>query len=391
MNAPHEKSVDRGRFRADPHPTLRPFVVEYWALARDLAAMGGFTITPDRFGELICCVDDLFVVGDGGEEKLPTCFLVGLLDGPLRIESPGLVRCMAARLQPWAVGQMPVVLSDSPSRGWSDAGRIFGPRLALASEMVRRCEWAHLAKMFDEMLMQEIAGWSTGAADAGLTEQFLGVGQRPTAAVARERRITGRQVERRVPQADADLAEAARLFVAISEGQGCDLGRPDDRPGRTRDRCRLLGSAPHDEALPTVFRADAGPVRPELVREEKMARGRGCRVRSRRSGGRRVGYPHENQTRLDQSRSGRPRAIQAILSGCAGYGRRQPTISSARLRLSAIGRMRRDARQTRRRHPARSRRARWSWDFEVDDIAAMKARLVGTRHPRLPRGVDGMG
>ncbi len=257
MNAPHEKSVDRGRFRADPHPTLRPFVVEYWALARDLGAMGGFTITPDRFGELICCVDDLFVVGDGGEEKLPTCFLVGLLDGPLRIESPGLVRCMAARLQPWAVGQMPVVLSDSPSRGWSDAGRIFGTRLALASEMVRRCEWAHLAKMFDEMLMQEIAGWSTGAADAGLTEQFLGVGQRPTAAVARERRITGRQVERRVrkltrisPKQLACLSRFQRVRDAIwadptidLAGLAIDAGY-SDQPHMTRHFRRYSGQTP---------------------------------------------------------------------------------------------------------------------------------------------------
>jgi hypothetical protein len=91
-----------GRFRRDAHPSLRPFVVEYWAMARDLAAMGGFTITPDCFGELICCVDDLYAIGGDGREKLPTCFLLGLLERPLRIEAAGVVRCMAARLRPWS-------------------------------------------------------------------------------------------------------------------------------------------------------------------------------------------------------------------------------------------------------------------------------------------------
>ena len=96
MNSSHESAGGGGRFRSDPHPSLRPFAVEYWAIARDLAAMGGFTITPDCFGELICCVDDLYAVGEGGNEKLPTCFFVGLLHEPLRIEAAGVVRCMAA-------------------------------------------------------------------------------------------------------------------------------------------------------------------------------------------------------------------------------------------------------------------------------------------------------
>jgi hypothetical protein len=153
MNPLSETVVDRGRFRTAPHPLLRPFVVEYWGLVRDLAAMGGFTITPDCFGELICCDDDMFAIRGDEKEKLPTCFLVGLLDGPLWIEAAGVVRCMAARLQPWTVGQISAIEPDSPARGWSDAGRIFGVRLGLASELVRRCDWPNLAKIFDDILI----------------------------------------------------------------------------------------------------------------------------------------------------------------------------------------------------------------------------------------------
>jgi hypothetical protein len=47
MIASRETAGAGGRFRRDPHSALRPFVVEYWAIARDLGAMGGFTITPD--------------------------------------------------------------------------------------------------------------------------------------------------------------------------------------------------------------------------------------------------------------------------------------------------------------------------------------------------------
>jgi hypothetical protein len=82
MSDSERTAVRGGRFRRDPHPALGPFIVEYWGIARDLAAMGGFTITPDCFGELICCVDEMVVVEEGEKVKLPTCFLVGLLDRP---------------------------------------------------------------------------------------------------------------------------------------------------------------------------------------------------------------------------------------------------------------------------------------------------------------------
>jgi len=258
MGASDKTTRDGGRFRSDPHPSLRPFVVEYWGLARDLAAMGGFTITPDCFGELICCVDDMFAVRDGEREKLPTCFLVGLLDGPLRIEAAGVVRCMAARLRPWAIGQMPTGGPDRRSpRGWEDAGSIFGPRLALVSEMVERCEWQALAMIFDEMLMDVIGRWKPGMTCSGLAEQFLGIGQRPTAVVARDRQITGRQVERRVrkltrtsPKQLACLSRFQAVRDAIWADPSIDLAGLaidagySDQPHMSRHFRRYSGQTP---------------------------------------------------------------------------------------------------------------------------------------------------
>jgi hypothetical protein len=50
-----EPTEDPGRYRGQAHPLVRPSVVEYWGITRDLAAAGGFVVTPDCFGELICC------------------------------------------------------------------------------------------------------------------------------------------------------------------------------------------------------------------------------------------------------------------------------------------------------------------------------------------------
>ena len=128
-------------------------------MARDLAAMGGFTITPDRFGELICCVDDMFVARDGGKGKIRLVSSSACSIGRCGSNRPG---SSAA----WRPGFNP-----GPSAGYPWWARL--PRLAAGGATPRdlrtapsrsprrwsgRCEWPHLAKMFDEVLMQEIGG-----------------------------------------------------------------------------------------------------------------------------------------------------------------------------------------------------------------------------------------
>jgi hypothetical protein len=139
--------------------------------------MGGLTITPDCFGELVCCVDDLYAVGEHGREKLPTCFLVVLLERPLRIEAAGVVRCMAARLPPWTVGKLLANCPDSPRREWRDATGLFGPRLALVAEMVRRRDWDSLCGAFDQVLLERMRRRTPGEAGIDLVGPFLDDGR----------------------------------------------------------------------------------------------------------------------------------------------------------------------------------------------------------------------
>lgn len=246
-----------GRFRYDPHHSLRPFVLEYWGLARDLAEMGGFTITPDRFGELICCVDDLYVIGGDGREKLPTCFTVGLLSGPLRIEAGGVVRCMAARLQPWTVGRFLAKHQDAAPGGWKPAETIFGPRLARVAELVRRRDWQTLCGLYDQILMAEIGRWAPDAPEIDMVSQFVGERRRQTATVAGEQDTSRRQVERRVraltgtsPKQLACLSRFQRARDSIWADPSLDLAGLaiaagySDQAHMTREFRRYSGQTP---------------------------------------------------------------------------------------------------------------------------------------------------
>ncbi len=221
--------------------------------------MGGFTITPDCFGELICCVDEMFVVHDGKREKLPSCFLVELLDQPLRIESAGVVRCMAARLRAWSVGPLPTDAPDgTPARGWRNAEILFAPWFSRISASIERCDWHPLIDVFDEMLMQEVRRWQpsvmTGIAAA---ERFVGDRPRPTGRVARDSQITARQVERRVrtltrtsPKQLACLCSFQRARDAIWANPAIDLVRLAidagyaDQPHMTQQFRRYAGQTP---------------------------------------------------------------------------------------------------------------------------------------------------
>ncbi len=220
-----------GRFSCQPHPVLRPFVVEYWASARDLAAMGGLTITPDCYGELVCCAEELYAVGEGGRERLPACFLVGLLTEPLRFEAAGVVHCMAARIYAWTLGTFAPDARDLkvPARGWLDASDVFGSRRADILKRVQRCDWISLTGVFDEVLVERLGRATPGDRMVG---PFLGPLRRPTAAVAGERATSGRQLERQVrrltgtsPRQLACLARFQQVRDAIWNDPDTDLSR----------------------------------------------------------------------------------------------------------------------------------------------------------------------
>ena len=245
-----------GRFRSDPDPSLRPYVVEYWGFCRDLSGMGEVVITPDCFGELVCCVDDLYELRDGQRLKLPRCFLVGLLGGPLRIESGGVVRCMAARLRAGALGRILPDDRRGPTQGWRDARSLFGRWRARLSRLIGRCDWQSCVRLFDELLLGIYGAPGVGE-PPDLAQRFVGPARPPTADVANERGVTRRQVERRVrrltrtsPKRLACLARFQQVRDAIWADPSTDLAGLaaaagySDQAHMTREFKRFSGQTP---------------------------------------------------------------------------------------------------------------------------------------------------
>lgn len=252
-----ESARQGDRFRCDPHPLLQDKVIEYWALARDLGAMGGFVITPDCYGELICCADELFARFGPDRFKLPSCFLLGLLEGPVRIESPGRVRCFAARLRAQAIGRLLLETDDQGGRPWRSAEGMFSARLGLAIELTASCDWHALRPIFDDLLMRIFAGDSAPAPGEDPAAPFLRDRGRSTAEVARGLSASTRQVQRRVraltgtsPGRLAALARFQKVRDAIWANPSislaqlaCDAGYAD-QPHMTREFRRFAGRTP---------------------------------------------------------------------------------------------------------------------------------------------------
>jgi AraC-like DNA-binding protein len=257
MDHPTRSGEVAGRFCSDPHPSLRGVVVEYWGFSRDLGAQGGFDITPDRFGELICCPDELCIVEAGARRRLPRTFVIGLLDGPMRVESPGVVRCMSARLHAWALGRVFAADPDGAQRRWQDAGRLFGDREARLAGLVERLDWGAGVALYDELLRGLYPDADARACGSDLAGPFLDEGAGPTSDLARDRGVTRRQVEREVramtrasPKRLACLARFQRARDAIWADPTIDLVRLaldvgySDQPHMTRAFRRYAGQTP---------------------------------------------------------------------------------------------------------------------------------------------------
>lgn len=106
------------RFELQPTPLLRSFVHSYWGLTRDLSAAGGFTVTPDRYLELIFFVNPPQAMSENAGAALPSCTLVNLLSKPLRIIANGVVSCAAARVHAWAAGMLEPETERYPEQPW---------------------------------------------------------------------------------------------------------------------------------------------------------------------------------------------------------------------------------------------------------------------------------
>lgn len=218
------------RFSAPPGAALRSLIVEYWGMERDLAAMGGFTVTPDRHGELVCCADDLYAVRAGVRTRLPGVFLVGLLGGPLRLESDGPVRCAGARLEPWALGAFGGLVGAGAGPGLADGSAVFGRGLGPVLEALRRRDWPTLAGEFDRALRAFLPRSSPSA--SAMAGAFTGGLAASTAEAAEAAGLSRRSVERSVhaatrcsPKQLACLSRFQTVRDAVWADPAADLAR----------------------------------------------------------------------------------------------------------------------------------------------------------------------
>ena len=88
-----------------PHPLLARFIASFCYSERHFAPPhNSFDVLPDSMFELVYCFGaPCYLQLDQQELRLPPCFVVGLLEAPLRLRASGLVKTIRARLYPWSV------------------------------------------------------------------------------------------------------------------------------------------------------------------------------------------------------------------------------------------------------------------------------------------------
>ncbi|GJG89132.1 hypothetical protein tb265_43130 [Gemmatimonadetes bacterium T265] len=100
-------------------PALRAYVRCLWSVERTFTPPADtFDLLPDRYVELVFTADARFTVADAAAPReLPRAYVVGLLDGPVRLRARGTVRAVAARCDAWNVAPLLVSVLDGPLGG----------------------------------------------------------------------------------------------------------------------------------------------------------------------------------------------------------------------------------------------------------------------------------
>jgi AraC-like DNA-binding protein len=214
------------RHEAKPHPWIRVWVDRYWAIERDFSGIGGITVTPDRFVELVFCADTMTVVAGGRRAPLPAVSVIGLLDAPIRLEASGVVRCAAVRFHAWARGK----LTSSPrgARGVEDAGESFAELAAIVVPALQRGDWPSIWQALDAALVPRLNA-RLGRPEIA-ARHFVGASPPRAGEVAAAQGIGRRQVERDVraatrssPKQLAGLARFHRVRDALWAEPQTDL------------------------------------------------------------------------------------------------------------------------------------------------------------------------
>lgn len=183
--------------------------------------MREFTVTPDRYCELIFFCDPPFVREAHGLERLPKCTLIPLLDRPLKLELHADVRCAAIRLHAWSAGIV-TPLANADTHMWSDAAALFGEKLDAIDDALRRGAWFELTPIFDRVLFQIFGNARFGERGEDAARTLLALPdeglEKSSQNVAAELGYSRRQLERRVRsltnRSPKTLANVARFQFA---------------------------------------------------------------------------------------------------------------------------------------------------------------------------------
>ena len=189
------------RFEAAPDLVLRPYVHSYWSVARDLSETGGFTVTPDRFLELVFFVDPPWIEQTAGRRPLPVCTLISLLREPLRITADSIVRCAAVRMHAWAGGIL-FPQAEASTQPWFDMTAAFAEQVPSVCDALRNGAKGEIIAHLDRTIRHALADvkpapTALAAARAFMVPPEETVGKR-TSAVAVEQGRSRRQIERQV-------------------------------------------------------------------------------------------------------------------------------------------------------------------------------------------------
>jgi hypothetical protein len=89
--------------RYPPHPILSDYVDCLWTCERDFQAPGGvLEILPDSYIELVFGFGSPCWIEFGPSvQHVSRCFVVGLLDEPIRLRAEGVLKTVAARFFAW--------------------------------------------------------------------------------------------------------------------------------------------------------------------------------------------------------------------------------------------------------------------------------------------------
>jgi AraC-like DNA-binding protein len=90
------------RTTALPHVSLRGIVHSYWGMVRDLGPLGGFTVMPDTFVEVLFWQSAVYQRDGASRRRLGSPTVLGPLLAPMRLEFDGELRCASIRLPAWS-------------------------------------------------------------------------------------------------------------------------------------------------------------------------------------------------------------------------------------------------------------------------------------------------